>query len=77
MRAEGVVLLRISATKERATVMDLLTAGSMMAMPDVKEILSAEVTTARSSGRIITLEMIAVRSQPAQAAALTGECKRL
>ena len=56
-------------------MMDLLTAGSMMAMPDVKEILSAEVTTARSSGRITTLEMTAVRSQPAQAAALTGECQ--
>ena len=60
--AGDVVLQRSPVTKERETVMDLLTVVNMTAMLDVKEIYSVEVIIVCSLAITITRKMTAVRS---------------
>ena len=62
--AGDVVLQRSPVTKERETVMDLLTVVNMTAMLGVKETLSVEVIIVYSLVCITILKMTAAKDQP-------------
>ena len=63
IKGEDAVLLRTLAMKEREIVMDQVMEVAMMAMKDVKEILSVVAIIVNSLVCTTTIRMIAVSSQ--------------